>query len=144
MGDRRAEHRQDPGPNDTTDREKGIASPTPQTLQKNIRFTPEQWNRIQHTAREREISPNQLVVDLTIEALDCQEWPRNETEIRVGRASLFAAQVLASGLIADGRENEVEEVREFISTIVPDPDMERPLANLDRAKDRAGGEQVHE
>ena len=43
-------------------------------------------------------------------------------EIRVARASLFSAQALARGLIADGREQEIQEIRSFISTIVPDPD----------------------
>ena len=93
-----------------------------QTLQKNIRFTAEQWERIENTARQRDISPNQLVADLALEALDRRDWPRTEAEIRVARASLFAAQTLARGLIADGRENEVQEIREFISGIVPDPD----------------------
>ena len=51
-----------------------------------------------------------------------QEWPGNETDTRVARASLFAAQALAHGLIADSREQEVQEIRNFISTIVPEPD----------------------
>ena len=93
-----------------------------QTQQRNIRFTAEQWERIENAAREREVSPNQLVVDLALEALDRREWPRTEAEIRVARASLFAAQVLARGLIAEGREEEVQEIREFISGVVPDPD----------------------
>ena len=65
---------------------------------------------------------NQLVIELAIEALDRRQWPESETEIRVARASLFSAQALARGLIADGREQEVQEIRSFISTIVPDPD----------------------
>ena len=92
----------------------------PQTIQKDIRVTPEQWNRIEKTARERDISPNQLVINLVMDALDRGEWPSNETEIRVARASLFTAQIIARGLIATGREKEIEEVRSFISTIVPD------------------------
>ena len=98
-----------------------------QTLQKNIRFTSEQWEHIETAAREHDISPNQLVSDLAMEALHRRDWPRTEAEIRVARASLFAAQALARGLIADGRENEVQEIREFISGIVPDPDT-RPAA----------------
>ena len=91
-----------------------------QSQQKNIRVTAEQWTRIETAARERQVSPNQLVVELAIEALDRREWPRTEAEIKVARASLFAAQALARGLIADGREHDVREIREFISTIVPD------------------------
>ena len=95
-----------------------------QTLQKNIRVTPAQWDRIEKAAEDRDVSANQLVVELAIEALDRREWPATETEIRVARASLFAAQALARNLIADGRDPEVQEIRDFISTIVPDPDAE--------------------
>ena len=97
-----------------------------QTQQRNIRFTAEQWERIENAAREREVSPNQLVADLALEALDRREWPRTEAEIRVARASLFTAQVFARDLIAAGREAEVQEIREYISTIVPDPNAKQP------------------
>ena len=90
----------------------------PQTIQKNI--TPEQWNRIEKTALERGISPNQLIVNLVMHALDRGEWPSTETEIRVARASLFAAQAIARDLVAAGRKADIEEIRHFISTIVPD------------------------
>ncbi len=93
-----------------------------QSQQKNIRVTAEQWHRIEQAAKERQVSPNQLVVELATEALDRREWPSTETEIKVARASLFAAQALARDLIANGREEEVQEIREFISTIVPDSD----------------------
>ncbi len=55
-----------------------------------------------------------------MEALEHGEWPRTEAEIRVARASLFAAQAIARDLIAAGREGEIGEIRAFISTIVPD------------------------
>ncbi len=93
-----------------------------QSQQKNIRVTAEQWTRIEVAARERQVSPNLLVVELAIEALDRSQWSSTETEIKVARPSLFAAQAIARRLIADGRENEVQEIRDFISTIVPDPD----------------------
>ena len=96
-----------------------------QTLQKNIRVTPAQWNRIEKAAKDSGVSANQLVVELAIEALSRREWPATETEIRVARASLFAAQALARNLIADGREPEVQEIRDFISSIVPDVDDDR-------------------
>ena len=92
----------------------------PQTIQKNIRVTPEQWNRIEKAARQRDISPNQLVVNLVMAALDRGEWLSTEAEIRVARASLFTAQAIARDLIAAGRKDEFEEIRDFISTIVPD------------------------
>ena len=93
------------------------------TLQKNIRVTPGQWNRIENAAKERGLTANRLLVEAAMEALDRREWPRTQAEIRVARASLFAAQVLARDMIAAGREDEVEEIRDSISTIVPDPDV---------------------
>ena len=77
-----------------------------------------------NAARERGVSPNQLVIDLAIEALDRRAWPGTTTEIAVARASLFAAQAIARDLIADGRNKDVQEIREFISTVVPDPNGE--------------------
>jgi len=105
-----------------------------QTQQRNIRFTAEQWERIENAARERDVSPNQLVADLALEALDRREWPRTEAEIRVARASLFAAQALARSLIADGRDSEVQEIRDFISRIVPDPDANEATQNTSAAQ----------
>ena len=96
------------------------------SLHKHIRISPEQWERIERAAEGSPHSPNQVLVELAIEALDRREWPGTGTEMRVARASLFAAQALARGLIADGREQEVQEIRAFISTIVPDPDRDEP------------------
>ena len=98
-----------------------------QSRQKNIRITVEQWRRIEEAARECQVSPNQLVVELAIEALDRREWPSTDAEIKVARASLFTAQAIARDLIANGRENEVQEIREFISGIVPDSDATPPV-----------------
>ena len=89
-------------------------------LQRRIRVLPEQWERIENAARGTSRTANELVIDLALEALDRQEWPRTEAEIKVARASLFAAQVLARELVATGKEHEIEEIREFISTMVPD------------------------
>lgn len=92
----------------------------PQTIQKNIRVTPKQWSRIEKSAWERDISSNQLIVNLVMDALDRGEWPSTEAEIRAARASLFTAQAIARDMIAAGRKADIEEVRAFISTIVPD------------------------
>ena len=59
-------------------------------------------------AGDRVQSPYQLVIDLAIETLDRREWPLTEAEIRVARASRFAAQAIARDLIAADREKEVE------------------------------------
>ena len=96
------------------------------SLHKHIRVSRAQWERIERAAEGSPHSPNQVLVELAMEALDRREWPGTDTEMRVARASLFAAQVLARSLIADGREAEVQEIRDFISTIVPDPDARAP------------------
>ena len=90
------------------------------SLHKHIRVSREQWERIERAAQSTPHSPNQVLVELAMEALDRRDWPGTETEIKVARASLFAAQVLARDLIANGREKDVQEIRQFISTIVPD------------------------
>ena len=72
------------------------------TTQKNIRVTHERWDRIELAARDRGVSANCLVVEHAMDALDRREWPQTEIEIRVARASLFAAQVLAHDLTAAG------------------------------------------
>ena len=100
------------------------------SLHKHIRISRTQWERIERAAQGSPHSPNQVLVELAMEALDRREWPGTDTEMRVARASLFTAQAIARGLIADGREQEVREIRDFISTIVPDPDTQQPV--LDR------------
>ena len=95
---------------------------------KRVRVSPGQWERLEQAAQGTPYSPKQVLVQLAMEALDRREWPRNDTEMRVARAPLFAAQALARKLIADGHENEVQEIRDFISTIVPDPDTIPPTA----------------
>ena len=85
------------------------------TLQKNIRVTPGQWDRIENAVKEREVSANRLVVELAMEALDRREWPRTDLEIQLLRSSVFTAQAIARDMIAAGREDEVEEIRRNIS-----------------------------
>ena len=99
-----------------------MADSTERTINKHIRVLPDQWERVEQAAQGTALTANQLVIELAIEALDRRDWPKTEAEMRVARASLFAAQVLARDLIADGRKHEIAEIREFISSIVPDPD----------------------
>ena len=65
------------------------------TLQKNIRVTLEQWERIETAADERGTSANQFLLELAIEALDRRQWPRTEAEIYLLRSAMFTAQALA-------------------------------------------------
>ena len=90
------------------------------TLSKTVRVTEAQWNRIETEARARDESPNQLLVELAIGALDHREWPRTELEIQLLRSTLFTAQAIARNMIAKGREDELEEIRRELSKIAPD------------------------
>ena len=90
------------------------------TLQKKIRITEPQWKHLATEADRRETTPNRLLVELAFEALDRTEWPRTEAEIHLLRASMFAAQAIARDMIAQGRQDEVEQIRRDISAIAPE------------------------
>ena len=109
-----------------------MADSKEKALHKHVRIAPEQWERLEQAAHGTPHSPNQILVELAMEALDRREWPATEVEMRVARASLFTAQAIALDLIAAGREKEVQEIRDFISTIVPDPDAMQPSENASR------------
>ena len=89
------------------------------TMTKSVRVTDEQWNRIENAVGNSKLSPNHLLVQLAMEALDRREWPRTELEIRLLRSTLFTAEVTARNMIAEGREDVVEEIRKEISRIAP-------------------------
>ena len=91
------------------------------TVKKTLRVLPEQWELIERAARETRLTANQLVMELALEALERRRMFSPEAEIRIARSSLFTAQAIAWDLIAAGKEKEVQEIREFISTIVPEP-----------------------
>ena len=91
-----------------------------QTVQKNIRVTPEQWQRIEKAADERGTSANQLLLELAIEALDRRQWPRTEAEIYLLRSAMFTAQVMARDMQAAGRGDEIADIARNISKVAPD------------------------
>ena len=91
-----------------------------QTIQKNIRVTPEQWKRVEKEAEKRDISPNRLVVELAMEALVRREWPRTEAEIHLLRSAMFAAQAIIRDMERAGREEEIQEISRNISEIAPE------------------------
>ena len=91
-----------------------------QTVQKNIRVTPEQWARIENAADKRGISANQLLVELAIEALDRREWPRTEAEIHLLRSVMFTAQAIARDMEAAGRGDEIADITRNISQVAPE------------------------
>ena len=88
------------------------------TLQKTVRVTQQQWNRVENAAKERDVSPNHLLVELAMEAIERREWLRTEAEIHLLRSALFSAQAITRDMSSDGREEEVEQIRRNISMIV--------------------------
>ena len=90
------------------------------TIGRHIRIGEDHWRRIEALAETHNTSPNQLLVELAVEALDRREWPRTELEVQLLRSAMFAAQALARTMIADGRSEEVEQIRRSISEITPD------------------------
>ena len=90
------------------------------TMTKSVRVTDEQWNRIENAVGNSKLSPNHLLVQLAMEALDRREWPRTELEVRLLRSTLFTAEVTARNMIAEGREEEMEEIRKGISEFLPE------------------------
>ena len=91
-----------------------------QTVQKNIRVTPEQWERIETVAREHNVSANQLVVELAMDALDRQNWPQTEAEIHLLRSAMFAAQAIARDMAVARRGDEIEDIARNISQVAPE------------------------
>ena len=90
------------------------------TLSKTVRVTENQWDRVENAARKRNESPNHLLVELAMNALERREWPRTELEIQLLRSTLFTAQATARNMIATGRKEEIEEIRREISRIAPE------------------------
>ena len=91
-----------------------------QTTQKNIRFTSEEWKRVEKEAKKRDISPNRLVVELTMEGLECREWPRTKAEIHLLRSAMFTAQAIIRDMEKAGREEEIEHISSNISEVAPE------------------------
>ena len=104
-----------------------------QTVQKNIRVTPEQWMRVEKEAEKRGVSPNKFVVELLMEALEHREWPRTEAEIHLLRSAMFAAQAIIRDMEKAGREEEIEQISRNISEVAP----ELPGTSVNDMRDRA-------
>ena len=68
-------------------------------------------------------SPNRLVVELTMEGLERQEWPRTEAEIYLLRSTMFAAQAIIRNMERAGRDDEIEEISRVISEVAPELPM---------------------
>ena len=90
------------------------------TLNKHIRIDEDLWERLEAAARDRETTANRLLAELATQWLENREWPATDVQIQVARSSLFTAQAVARDLAAAGREEEIEEIRSYISSIIPD------------------------
>ena len=110
-------------------------------MREHIRIIPEQWQCLERAAAGTVYSANQLLVELAMEAFDHHDSSGAEAELGVARASLFTAQSISRELLADGRKQEVQNVRDFVSTIVPDIDDE-PLVDDQSASSRASTERT--
>ena len=97
------------------------------TIARHIRIDADHWRRIEALANERRTTPNQLLVELAVEALEHREWPQNPLEIQMLRSCLFTAQATARDMISTGRRDEVEAIRREISKIVPEAPDESPI-----------------
>ena len=93
---------------------------TDRTQVRRIRVLPEQWERIETAARGTTRTANELVIDLALEALDRQEWPRTEAEIHLLRSAMFTAQATIRDMEKAGRHDEVEAISRTISQVAPE------------------------
>lgn len=93
---------------------------TDRALSRRIRVLPEQWERFENAARGTSRTANELVIELALEALDRQEWPRTEAEIYLLRSAMFTAQAVYRDMERAGRHDEIEEISRNISQVAPE------------------------
>ena len=110
-------------------------------INKHIRIDEELWQRLEAAAKDRDTTANRLLAELATQWLEDRQWPATEVQIQVARSSLFAAQAVMRDLIAAGRENEIEEIRRYISTIVPDAPSDSAAAKRPDAETAGPGEE---
>ena len=89
-------------------------------INNHIRIDEELWQRLEAAAKDRETKADRLLAELATQWLEDRQWPATDVQVQVARSSLFAPQAIMRDLIAVGRENKIEEIRRYISTIVPD------------------------
>ena len=64
--------------------------------------------RLEKEAEKRDISPNRLVFELAMEAIERRKWSRTGAEIHLLRSPIFAAQAILRDMVRAGREEEIE------------------------------------
>lgn len=55
-----------------------------------------------------------------LDTINRREWLRNEAEIHLLRAAMFAAQAIIRDMERDGREDEIDEISRAISEVAPE------------------------
>ena len=63
-------------------------------------------NESKKEAHTRGITPSQLMIPATLEAIEYREWLRTEAEIYLFRSAMFAAQTTLCG-IWNGTESDI-------------------------------------
>ena len=89
------------------------------TINKHIRIDEELWKRLEKAAGESDTTANRLLAKLAERWLETRDWPQSEVQVRVARASLFTAQAIALDMIAAGRKKQVDQVLDYVATVVP-------------------------
>ena len=97
-----------------------MSETTDRTQVRRVRVLPEQWERIENAARGTTRTANEIVIDLALEALDRQEWPRTEAEIHLLRSAMFTAQATIRDMERAGRHDEIEAIGRTISEVAPE------------------------
>ena len=97
-----------------------MSKTTDRAQSRRIRVLPEQWERIENAARGTSRTPNELVIELALEALDRRAWPCTEAEIHLLRSAMFSAQAIIRDMEKAGRQDEIEAISRSISEIAPE------------------------
>ena len=97
-----------------------MANTSDKLLEKHIRVHPEHGRRLDEAAAGSPLTPNQMVVELAMKALDRTEWPRTEAEIHLLRSAMFTAQATIRDMRKAGRDDEIQDISRAISEIAPE------------------------
>ena len=91
------------------------------TILNTVRVTDEQWNRAETEATKHNQSPNHLLVQLAMDALDYHKWPRT------GRHMALRCRLHWRCLARTTAGNHNISIRSLASLIVPLPPLESQL-----------------
>ena len=111
------------------------------TVNKHIRIDADVWGRLETAAIDRNTTANRLIAELATHWLMNHQWPSTEVQIQVARASLFTAQAMVRDMAFAGRHDQIDKIRRYISTIVPDPLSDSPTAKPPDAKTSVSSEE---